>query len=105
MIRIVHVDVSYDDDNKVTGLDIKFKSKPDEAVNKKQQHLVARISSAVFSLEFAALYAKNVELHINQRRIGIIDMTIKTWENEKLNSQTIGKFIDDLGEALTVFPF
>ena len=46
MINIVNLVVRYNDNRKITGIELKLKAIPEESENDDTQHLVARVSAA-----------------------------------------------------------
>ena len=104
MINIVHLDVNYDDDRRLTSMEIKLKSIPEEAVNENSQHLIARINAAFYSLALFSEAGKTAKIEINPRRRNIVNLNVTLWENN-LRPQDIAAFIDGFQEALDNSPF
>ena len=104
MINIVHLDVNYDDNRRLTSMEIKLKSMPQEAVNESSQHLVARTSAAFYSLRLFSDAGKTAKIEINPRRRNIVNLNITLWENN-LKPQDIAAFIEGFQEALDNSPF
>ena len=104
MINIVHIDVHCDDERKITALEIKLKSCPEEAVNASNQHLIARVSAAFCSLRLFAEHGKNIKMEINPKRPDILNLDIIFWEN-KLEFKDVARFIEAFQKALDDAPF
>ena len=104
MINIVHINVHCDDERKITALDIKLKSCPEEAVNASNQHLIARVSAAFYSLRLFAECGKNIKMELNPKRQDIVNLHVTFWEN-KLLFRDVATFIDSFQEALDNAPF
>lgn len=104
MINIVHVNVHFDDARKITALEIKLKSCPEEAVNASSQHLIARVSAAFYSLKLFAEYGKNIKMDLNPKRQNIVNLSIRFWEKE-LTFKDVSTFIESFQEALDNAPF
>ena len=104
MINIVHINVHCDDERKITALEIKLKSCPEEAVNANNQHLIARVSAAFYSLRLFAEYGKNIKMELNPKRQDIINLHVTFWEN-RLTFRDVAQFTDSFQEALDNAPF
>ena len=104
MINIVHLDINCNDNRRLTGMEIKLKSMPQEAVNENSQHLIARISAAFYSLRLFSEAGKTAKIEINPRRPNIVNLSITLWENS-LKPQDIAAFIEGFQEALDNSPF
>lgn len=104
MINIIDCHIHCNDETIVTAIDIKLKARPEEAINEKSQHLIARISAAFNSLNFFAEYGKTFKMDLNPKRSNIANMHISLWENI-LTFTNVGEFLDAFRQELTKSPF
>ena len=104
MVNIIHVDIHCDDERKITAVEIKLKSCPEEEVNENSQHLVARASAAFYSLSLFSEFGKTLKTQLNPKRKNIMNITVTLRENE-LSFEDVARFIDAFQEALDDSPF
>ena len=104
MINIINCNIHCNDNSVVTALDIKLKARPEEAINEKSQHLIARISASFNSLNLFAEYGKTFKMELNPKRINVANMHITLLDNT-LTFTNIGEFLDSFRQALTKSPF
>ena len=104
MINIIHVNVHCDDQRKVTALEIKLKSIPEEKVNEGAQHLVARVSAAFYALPLFSDVGKTLKTTLNPNRPNVVDLVVNIRESE-LSFADVAGFIDMFQKELDESPF
>ena len=105
MINIVHYEVHFDDNRRITAVEIKLKSCPQEQVNEEQQHLVARTSAAFYALDLFSNYGKKMETNIDVCRRDIVDMFISFKKNNPLSVEDLARYILEFQMKLDESPF
>lgn len=104
MINIINYNVHCNDEHIVTAIDIKLKSRPEEAINEKNQHLIARVSASFNSLGFFSEHGKAFKMDLNPKRLNVANLHVTLWENT-LSFSDIGLFLDEFQRELTKSPF
>ena len=104
MVNIIHLDVHFDDNRKITAVEVKLKACPEEEVNESSQHLVARVSSAFYAMDFFSDYGKTIKTTLNPKRTDVVDILVTLKENN-LNLQNISKYVEEFQEKLDSSPF
>ena len=104
MINIVHLNVHFNDERRITAIDIKLKAIPEEKENKDQHNLVARVSAAFFATTLFTDDGASLKTKLNPKRKDVVDLNISLKEND-LNFEDITKFIRYLQKELDNSPF
>ena len=104
MVNIIHLNVHCDDNRRVTALEIKLKSIPEEVENENSQHLVARVSAAFFATTLLADAGKSLRTTLNPKRRNVVNLHVVFRENN-LSFDDVTKFINAFQCELDKAPF
>ena len=105
MINVVHVDFHFDDNRKITAIEVKLKSCPQEEVNEERQHLVARISAAFYSLDLFSDYGKTMQTNLDANRKDIVDIFVTLEKDNNLSLVELANYVTELQQELDKSPF
>ncbi len=104
MINIVNLVVRYDDNRKITGIELKLKAIPEESENDDTQHLVARVSAAFHASTLFGETGKSLKTTLNPRRDNVVNLDVSLKEND-LALADIAEFVEKYQKELNEVPF
>ncbi|MBR3157151.1 hypothetical protein IKF20_01820 [Candidatus Saccharibacteria bacterium] len=104
MINIVHLNVHFNDERRITAVEIKLKAIPEEKENKYKHNLVARVSAAFFATTLFTDNGASLKTILNPKREDVVDLYISLKENS-LNFDDVAKFVNYLQKELDNSPF
>ena len=104
MINLVHLNVHFNDERKITAIDIKMKAIPEEKENKGRHNLVARVPAAFFATTLFTDDGASLKTIPNPKRDDIVDLFISLKENN-LSFEDVAKFISYFQKELDEAPF
>ena len=104
MVNIIHLDIHFNDERKITAIDVKLKAVPEEKANEDRHNLVARVSAAFFATTLFTNDGASLKTTPNPKRNDNVDLFISMKENN-LSFDDVAKFISYFQKELDNSPF
>jgi len=104
MINIVNCVIRFNDERKITGIELKLKALPEESENDDRQHLVARVSAAFHATTLFGDLGKSLKTTLNPRRDNVVNLDVSLKDNG-LTLCDIAKFVETYQQELNDVPF
>ena len=101
MINIVHIDVHFNDQRKITAIDIKLKSFTTEENREalSGHPLIATVSAAFFKTTLLTDVGKSLKTILNPKRDNVVNLVINLKESN-LTFEDVARFTNALQQAL-----
>ena len=99
MINIVHVDIHFDDQRKMTAIEIKVKSVSKEDMLSGHP-LVSTTSAAFYETTLLADVGEHLETAINPNRNNVVNLKVVLKDDNDLTYEDVGNFLNSFQSAL-----
>ena len=99
MINVIHINVHFDDDRKITAIDVKLKLIKNNDEDESNQYMVTTICKAFYNTTLLADVGKSLNISVNPNRQNIVNLSVKLKEND-MSLKDIANFNDAFQQAL-----